>query len=72
MNTHTPGISQIREVEPIRPTAEMTIHLTPFDRKEYRQLIETRSKTMRDIVGKLCIQMRVIDGYGGEAGERGG
>src|SRR5256886_4843184 len=53
MNTNTPGISQIREVEPIRPTAEMTIHLTPFDRKEYRELIDARGETIRRIVAKL-------------------
>jgi len=53
MNTNTTGISQIREVEPIRPTAEMTIHLTPFDRKEYRELIDARGETIRRIVAKL-------------------
>ena len=53
MNTNTPRISQIREVEPIRLTGEMTIHLTPFDRKEYRQLIDARGETIRRIVAKL-------------------
>jgi FkbM family methyltransferase len=46
-------ISHVREVQPIRLTAEITIHLTPFDQKEYRQLIEARGETIRRVVSKL-------------------
>ncbi len=47
------GISRIREVQPIRLTAEITIHLTPFDQKEYRQLIEARGETIHRAVKRL-------------------
>lgn len=32
---------------------EITIRLTPFDRKEYRALIEAREQTLRSIVKRL-------------------
>lgn len=35
------------------PAAEITIKLTPFDRKEYRALIEARDQTLRRIVKRL-------------------
>lgn len=41
------------EVQPIRKTSEITIHLTPFDQKEYRQLIEARGETIRHVVARL-------------------
>lgn len=41
------------KVEPIRPTTEITIKLTAFDRKEYRALIEAREQTLRQIVKRL-------------------
>lgn len=41
------------EVQPIRKTSEITIHLTPFDQKEYRQLIEARGETIRRVVARL-------------------
>jgi FkbM family methyltransferase len=47
------GNSHVREVQPIRLTTEITIHLTPFDLKEYRQLIEARGETIQRIVTKL-------------------
>ena len=47
------GISPIREVQPIRLTTEITIHLTPFDQKEYRQLIEARGETIQHTVARL-------------------
>lgn len=34
-------------------TTEITIKLTPFDRKEYRALIEAREQTLRSIVKRL-------------------
>lgn len=40
-------------VQPIRHTAEITIKLTPFDRKEYRALVDAREQTLRRIVKKL-------------------
>ena len=33
--------------------AETTIHLTPFDQKEYRQLIEARGETIQRVVTRL-------------------
>jgi FkbM family methyltransferase len=47
------GISPIREVQPIRLTTEITIHLTPFDQKEYRQLIAARGETIRHTMTRL-------------------
>jgi len=41
------------KAQAIRPTAEITIKLTPFDRKEYRALIEARELTLRRIVKTL-------------------
>jgi len=41
------------KVQPVRQSAEITIKLTPFDRKEYRALIEAREQTLRQIVKKL-------------------
>lgn len=35
------------------PATEITIRLTPFDRKEYRALIEARDQTLRRIVKRL-------------------
>jgi FkbM family methyltransferase len=42
-----------RKVQPIRMSAEMTIRLTAFDQREYRQLIEARGDTLRRAVSKL-------------------
>jgi tRNA (mo5U34)-methyltransferase len=46
-------VSRDTEVQPIRPTTEITIHLTPFDQKEYRQLNEARGKTIERAVNRL-------------------
>lgn len=46
-------VSLDREVRPIPPTREITIHLTPFDQKEYRQLTEARGKTIERGVKRL-------------------
>jgi FkbM family methyltransferase len=46
-------ISRVQEVQPIRLTTEITIHLTPFDQKEYRHLIEARSETIQRVVTRL-------------------
>lgn len=40
-------------VQPIRKFAELTIKLTPFDQREYRQLIEAREQTICRVVKKL-------------------
>jgi FkbM family methyltransferase len=53
MRPNTPGILPIREIQTIRQTNEVTIHLTPFDQKEYRQLIEARGETIRRAVARL-------------------
>jgi FkbM family methyltransferase len=41
------------KVRPIRSTSEITIKLTPFDQREYRELIEAREQTIRRMAGKL-------------------
>jgi FkbM family methyltransferase len=46
-------IHSVGEVQPIRLTAELTIHLTPFDQKEYLRLIEARGETIRRAVRRL-------------------
>lgn len=40
-------------IQPIRKYAELTIKLTPFDQREYRQLIEAREQAIRRVVKKL-------------------
>lgn len=50
--------SQRLELDPsqtqaTQPAAEITIKLTPFDRKEYRALIEAREQMLRRIVKRL-------------------
>jgi SAM-dependent methyltransferase len=42
-----------REVQSIRTSTEIAIHLTPFDQKEYRQLIEARGETAQRVVTRL-------------------
>src|SRR5262249_31322573 len=41
------------QTQPIKTATEITIKLTPFDRKEYRALIEAREQTLRRIVKRL-------------------
>jgi tRNA (mo5U34)-methyltransferase len=41
------------KVRPIRSTSEITIKLTPFDQREYRELIEAREQTIRRMARKL-------------------
>jgi len=53
MRPSTRGISPVREVQPIRQTKEITIDLTAFDQKEYRQLIEARGETIKRTVTRL-------------------
>lgn len=47
------GNSSVREIQPIRLTEGITINLTSFDQKEYRQLIEARGETIRHVVKRL-------------------
>ena len=47
------GNSSVHKVQPVRLTTEVTIHLTPFDQKEYRQLIEARGETIQHVVTRL-------------------
>jgi len=47
------GNSSVHKVQPVRLTTEVTIHLTPFDRKEYRQLIEARGEIIQHVVTRL-------------------
>jgi FkbM family methyltransferase len=46
-------IHGVSDVLPIRLTAEVTIHLTPFDQREYRRLIEARGQTIKRAVRRL-------------------
>src|SRR5690242_15493534 len=41
------------QMKAVQPGKEITIKLTPFDRKEYRALIEARDQTLRRIVKRL-------------------
>lgn len=45
--------SSASQMQTTLPTTEITIKLTPFDRKEYRALIEAREQTLRRIVKRL-------------------
>ena len=53
MHLSPQGISSAPKVKPMRLTTEVTMHLTPFDQKEYRQLIEARGKTLKHAVRRL-------------------
>jgi FkbM family methyltransferase len=55
----TSGVSPIREVQPIRQTKEITIHLTAFDQKEYCRLIEARGETIKRTVTRLKPALRL-------------
>jgi len=46
-------VSRERELQTNHPATEITIHLTPFDQKEYRQLIEARGDTAQHVVTRL-------------------
>src|SRR5260370_31410228 len=46
-------VSQAPQAKPIELAAEITLHLTPFDQKEYRQLIEVRGETIQRVVTRL-------------------
>jgi FkbM family methyltransferase len=50
-----------RKVQPIRMTTEMTIRLTAFDQREYRQLIEARGDTLRRAVSKLKPALSLVN-----------
>ena len=52
-------ISRTPEVQPIELTTEITIHLTPFDQKEYRQLIEARGETIQRVVTRLKAALKL-------------
>jgi FkbM family methyltransferase len=53
MQPSAPLESSPSQAQSISPTTEITIKLTPFDRKEYRALIEAREQTLRRIVKRL-------------------
>jgi FkbM family methyltransferase len=53
MHPSLPLTSSHPKVQPIRPTSELTIQLTPFDRRDYRELIAARDQTIRRTVLKL-------------------
>src|SRR6266851_2878747 len=46
-------VFQAPQAQPIELAAEITLHLTPFDQKEYRQLIEARGETIQRVVTRL-------------------
>lgn len=45
--------SNLPKLQPIQQSVESSIKLTPFDQREYRQLIEAREQTIRRVVNKL-------------------
>lgn len=45
--------SNVSQTQAAPPATEITIRLTPFDRKEYRALIEARDQTLRRIIKQL-------------------
>jgi FkbM family methyltransferase len=47
------GIRPIQEIQPTGLTTEITIRLTPFDQREYRQLIEARGEAIKRAVKRL-------------------
>jgi len=51
--------SNDREEQAIPLTTEVTIPLTPFDQREYRELIEARGETIRRVVSKLKPALRM-------------
>ena len=53
MSTNPREVSRTQAIQPIRLSTEITIHLTPFDQKEYRRLIEARGETIQRIVTRL-------------------
>src|SRR5229473_4122855 len=53
MRPNPRGNSSVQKVQPIRLTTEITMHLTPFDQREYRQLIEARGETIQRAVTRL-------------------
>src|SRR5258708_21094905 len=53
MRPSAPEISRTPKSQPIELTTEITTHLTPFDQKEYRQLIEARGETIQRVVTRL-------------------
>src|SRR5258708_10450449 len=46
-------VFQTPQAQPIELAEEITLHLTPFDQKEYRQLIAARGETIRRVVTRL-------------------
>src|SRR5258708_32010695 len=46
-------VLQTPQAETIELAAEITLHLTPFDQKEYRQLTAARGETIRRVVTRL-------------------
>ncbi len=59
MRPSAPEISRTAKSQPIELTTEITIHLTPFDQKEYRQLIEARGETIRRVVTRLKLALEL-------------
>src|SRR5260370_30004700 len=53
MRSSAREVFQAPQAQPIELAAEITLHLTPFDQKEYRQLIEVRGETIQRVVTRL-------------------
>src|SRR5438552_3102814 len=47
MSSTPQKISPLREAQPMELLTEVTIHLTSFDQKDYRQLIEARGASIK-------------------------
>lgn len=61
MQPSLPRITSHPKVQPMRVKTELTIHITPFDRREYRELIAAREKTIRRTVLKLKPALGLIN-----------
>ena len=61
MSPSSQGIARVRKDPPSRQTTEITIHLTPFDQKEYRQLIEARGETIHRTVTRLKTVVELLN-----------
>jgi FkbM family methyltransferase len=53
MRSSPQDISESRKIQGVRKATGITIHLTPFDQKEYRQLIEARGESIKHAVARL-------------------
>ena len=51
--SHAQDHSQVQQQTGPRLVNEFVIHLTPFDEREARRLVDARAETLRRLLGKL-------------------